>query len=276
MRTASIPSLRPKDAIAALLARAALAAGEAIAAVHACGLEARRKEDGSPCTNADIAAQETILAALDRDFPGTVVVAEESAAQAPSDLGGADTFLLVDPLDGTGEFLAGGREYCVCIALIEGRRPVAGTLLAPALRKLWVAGESALLATPEEWGKGISQPVRVRKPAPDGLVALGSLRHGDSESSQFCGRFQVRETRMVSSAVKFGLIASGEADLYPRFGATMEWDTAAGQALLEAAGGCVTDPTGEPLTYGHGARGFLNGPFIAWGDPRMAERLRSP
>jgi 3'(2'), 5'-bisphosphate nucleotidase len=159
MQFASKPSGRPRDAVAARLAQAALAAGQTIAAARTCGLEVRAKDDGSPCTSADIAAQETILEALARDFPGTAIVAEENAARSPTDCEALDTFLLVDPLDGTGEFLHGGSEYCVCIALIEHGRPVAGALLAPAMGRLWIAGETALHATPEEWRRGQARQI---------------------------------------------------------------------------------------------------------------------
>ena len=202
------------------------------------------------------------------------MVAEETCSSAETE----DYFFLVDPLDGTGDFIHGTGEYSVNIALIHGDRPLAAVVAAPAMGSIWIAGTtarvSALPAGSEaafEW-----REAKVR-PAPEkDLVALVSRRHGDIATEACLSVLSIGTRRMTSSALKFCLIASGEADVYVRCGPTMEWDTAAGDHILTRAGGSVVGPGGAPLTYGHEDRGFRNGPFAAIGDVALAPRLDLP
>ena len=188
----------------------------------------------------------------------------------------AERFILVDPLDGTREFLAGNGEFTINVALIERGASVAGAVYAPAIGRLWVGGETAFtceaLPGVELPGQESRRGIRTRS-APTSLVAFASRSHLDSESSSFLKSLPIGETRFAGSSLKFCLIAEGLGDVYPRFAPTMEWDTAAGDAVLRAAGGGVFDPSGLPLSYGKVDNGLRNGSFIAWGDATAAKRL---
>ena len=182
-------------------------------------------------------------------------------------------FFLVDPLDGTREFLARNGEFTINVALIEGCAPVAGAVYAPASGRLWFAGEAAFFCEalvgddlPDEtlWRR-----LRTRS-APPRWVALASRSHGDPETEAFLAQLPIGECRTAGSSLKFCVIAEGGADVYPRFAPTMEWDTAAGDAVLRAAGGVVLDASGEPLAYGKVGAGLRNGGFVAWGDANAA------
>jgi len=249
-----------RTGLLAALAEVAKAAGDAILPIYREGIVARAKPDGSPLTEADLAADAAILAGLARACPGIPVVTEETLPDGDSAPG---RFLLVDPLDGTKEFLAGNGEFTVNIALIEDHRPVAGVVLAPALGLLW-AGAEGQGATRTDLATGKIAPCRVR-PRGRPPVAVASRSHADADTEAFLARLGAAERRSVGSSLKFCLVADGEADIYPRFAPTMEWDTAAGHAVLLAAGGRVETPDGAPLRYGTGGRGWRNPPFIAWG-----------
>jgi 3'(2'), 5'-bisphosphate nucleotidase len=266
-------------AAARRLAGIAVAAGAAIMRIYAAPIEAERKADGSPLTAADLAAEAVIAAGLAQGFAGVPVLSEE-ATEATDGLGAhGETFLLVDPLDGTKEFLSRTDEFTVNIAVVAEGRSRAGVVYAPALGRLWLgalgAGAEALDVAPDPSGEGVlgapGGPIRVRpRPARD-LVAVASRSHLDPETEAFLAGLPVAQRRSIGSSLKFCLVAEGQADVYPRFGPTMEWDTAAGQAVLEAAGGRVTlppsggGPGGVPLAYGKAAAGYRNGAFIAWG-----------
>ena len=179
-------------------------------------------------------------------------------------------------MDGTKDYLTGRGEYSVNIALIAGNRPVAAAIAAPGAGRVWAAGDRTEVADVAEdalegWRVAATRPARS-----DNLVVLGSRRHGDAATELCLADLPSAKQVAVSSAYKFCLIASGEADLYVRCGPTMEWDTAAGDHVVARAGGRVFGPGGGPLTYGHGERGFLNGPFAAVGDPALAAVLRLP
>jgi 3'(2'), 5'-bisphosphate nucleotidase len=264
-----------RDEIALFLAKAALAAGPAVMEEYDRGCSVASKEDGSPVTSADHRAEAIICEYLTSLAPMPPVCAEESmAAGAKAQV--AERFILVDPLDGTREFLAGNGEFTINVALIERGAPVAGAVYAPAIGRLWVGGETAFTceAPPgaelpgQESRRGIST-----RSAPSSLVAFASRSHLDAESDSFLKRLPIGETRFAGSSLKFCLIAEGLGDVYPRFAPTMEWDTAAGDAVLRAAGGGVRDPSGSPLSYGKADEGMRNGPFIAWGDATAAKRL---
>ncbi|THD44283.1 MAG: 3'(2'),5'-bisphosphate nucleotidase CysQ [Bradyrhizobium sp.] len=243
---------------------------------YARSAPAREKHDGSPVTAADERGEAAIRDRLEAWASPIPIVAEEATA-AGAPIAVAERFILVDPLDGTREFVARNGEFTINVALIERGAPIAGAVYAPALGRLWFAGETAFacdcqpgadLPPPAEWRK-----LSVRA-APAMLAALASRSHGDSQTEAFLDRFQIGQRRSVGSSLKFCVIAEGEGDVYPRFGPTMEWDTAAGDAVLRAAGGTTLAVEGGPLIYGKLASGLRNGPFVAWGDASAAERAQ--
>ncbi len=240
-------------------------AGEEVLAVYRAGATAETKHDGSPVTEADRRSQAVICAALERLTPEVPIVAEEEGrSEHPAELPAC--FWLVDPLDGTKEFLSRNGEFTINIALIEDGTPALGVILAPALNRLFAASAgSGALVEDKEGRRAIS----TRDLPAEGPTVLSSRSHGDPEALRRClGDRSVAASITAGSSLKFCLIAAGEADLYPRFGRTMEWDTAAGDAILRAAGGTVTDLEGKPLCYGKA--GFENPHFIAHGrDPRL-------
>ena len=226
-------------------------------------IEVRRKADASPVTEADDAAEAFILQALETLTPNIPIVAEEamSAGNQPDISGGL--FWLVDPLDGTKEFISRNGEFTVNIALIQDGEPVAGVVHAPAMAMTW-AGAGAGSAVFSETDRPPTE-ISARKLPEDGAVVVASRRHGAIQDlDRFLADYDVAEQIEAGSSLKFCLVASGKADLYPRFGRTMEWDTAAGHAVLLAAGGSVIRADdGSPL--GYGKPGFENPHFIARG-----------
>jgi 3'(2'), 5'-bisphosphate nucleotidase len=264
-----------RDEIALFLAETAIAAGPAVMDVYEHSDDVRAKSDGSPLTLADLRAERIVCDRLARALTGAPIVAEEAAASGHR-VPVAERFLLVDPLDGTREFIARNGEFTINVALIEKGWPVAGAVYAPALGRLWFGGDHAFVCDAPV-GAGLPdpllrRPIRVR-PAPDALTALASRSHGDAETEAFLEALPIAERRSRGSSLKFCMIGEGLADVYPRFGPTMEWDTAAGDAVLRAAGGVVLDLTGAPLVYGKTGSDLRNGPFIAWGDAAAARRF---
>jgi 3'(2'), 5'-bisphosphate nucleotidase len=250
------------DRIAQLFSDIALEAGAAIMRVYEAGTAARLKEDRSPVTEADEIAEAIILERLGTVMPGVPVIAEESASRGEMPEA-SDSFILVDPLDGTKEFLGRNGEFTVNIALIEARRPVAGCVFAPAIGALYAGGTRALRRV-----GGVEEVVATRSYPAEGLTALCSRSHPDPESEAFLANFTVADRREAGSSLKFCRVAEGVADVYPRFGPTMEWDVAAGHAVLAAAGGRVVLPDGAPFVYGKADTGYRNTAFVAWGrDP---------
>jgi 3'(2'), 5'-bisphosphate nucleotidase len=247
-------------------------AGGAIMAVYATDFAVRDKADASPVTAADEAAEKIILADLAAIAPGIPVVAEEAVAAgkvpAISGNGRSDQFFLVDPLDGTREFVSRRDEFTVNVALIEAGKPVLGVVFAPARRELYWGdvrnGKAGHIdADPDGTMPSMGTAISARRPPVDGLTAVASRSHRTPETDALLAKYPVKDFRSIGSSLKFCLVAAGEADLYPRVGTTMEWDTAAGHAVLAAAGGSVTGLEGEPFTYGK--PGFRNGNFIARG-----------
>lgn len=234
----------------------AVDAGREIMRIYATDFAARKKSDASPVTEADETAERLILAGLSRIAPGIPVVAEESVAggHGPKTVGAR--FFLVDPLDGTKEFVARNGEFTVNIALIENGRPVSGVVHAPAVGETYWSDATGAFA-------GDGRRIAVRRPPAGGLVALVSRSHGNAETEAWLAAQNIATRRIAGSSLKFCHLAAGLGDVYPRFGRTMEWDTAAGQAILEAAGGSLRDLDGRALAYGKPA--FANPSYIARG-----------
>jgi 3'(2'), 5'-bisphosphate nucleotidase len=253
-------------------------AAAAILAARKGGLAPRLKQDQSPVTAADEAAEAAILEGLPRLLPGVPIVSEEATGRAPP-VELPERFILVDPLDGTRELLANRDEFTVNIAIIDGGRPVLGIVAAPALQLIWRGregrGAERLRLSPGAPAGAAHErtAIRTRACPATGLVAAVSRSHLDDKTLAFLTRLPRSERLSHGSAVKFGLVAEGTADVYPRFGPTCEWDVAAGHAVLAAAGGIVTTPEGGELPYGRIAERFRVPGFIAWGDPQAARRL---
>lgn len=238
--------------------RIARQAGAAIMEIYATDFSVRGKEDASPVTEADERAEALIVPALEALSPGVPIVAEEAVAAGRVPTVG-DRFWLVDPLDGTKEFISRNGEFTVNIALVEHGAPVLGVVLAPALGRLFagVAGQGAWVEDAE--GR---RSIQTRAEPPEGLTVVASRSHGDATAlDAFLAGRKVAKLANAGSSLKLCLVAAGEADLYPRLGRTMEWDIAAGHAVLRAAGGSVKDLQGSPLRYGK--PGFDNPHFAA-------------
>lgn len=237
-------------------------AGAAICAIRARGFAVQRKADQSTVTEADHAAEAIILAGLRGALPGCVVVAEEEvAAGAVPDT--APEFWLVDPLDGTREFTSGGDDFAVNIGLVRNGRPVLGVVGVPATGTIYggIVGVGAWRQV-----KGTRSGIAVRRPPPEGLTVVASRHHGDTAKlDAFLAGRHVHQVVNFGSSLKFCRLAEGQADLYPRFGRTMEWDTCSPQAVLEAAGGAVTTLDGQRLAYGK--PNWDNPNFICWAVP---------
>jgi 3'(2'), 5'-bisphosphate nucleotidase len=258
----------------------ALAAARLQLSYFTAGVVVERKADHSPVTIADRQSEEIILEGLSGLAPEVPVVAEEavSAGRVP-DIGGGP-FFLVDPLDGTNGFTKGRPTFTINVALIEDRRPVFGLVYAPAMADFYVTlGPTTAVnaqVDPQDaapsLGEARLRPIRTRVPDPNALFALVSQTHLNRATERFLEGYKVIERRALSSSIKFGHIARGEADIYPRVGETSEWDTAAGHAVLAAAGGTVTTLEGAPLLYGNAERGFINPNFVAWGRGPLARQ----
>jgi 3'(2'), 5'-bisphosphate nucleotidase len=259
------PSL---DVLLDLFEALAREAGDAILAHYETECRLEDKADTSPLTAADIAADRIIWDGLHARLPALgslVAIVTEERADSHHAEGGHDRFILVDPLDGTKEFISGNGQFTVNIALIDNGAAVAGVVYAPALKRLFKGAQG--IGAFETDASGAAKPIKVRL-APSNRIAIASRSHRSPETDAFLTRHGIADCVSAGSSLKFCLVAAGEADLYPRFGTTMEWDTAAGQAVLEAAGGRVVRPDGAPFAYGKS--GHRNGDFIALGDPAQA------
>ncbi|HVZ46149.1 MAG TPA: 3'(2'),5'-bisphosphate nucleotidase CysQ [Ramlibacter sp.] len=250
-----------------LLCDIARAAGREIMDVYARDIASWSKDDASPLTEADLRADAVIRERLESGFPGIYVLSEESAGTPPA--GGAATFFLVDPLDGTKEFLKRNDEFTVNIALIHGGEPVAGVVYVPALDEMFAAARGV-----GAWKEAASSPRVPLKtascPAGRPLRVIGSRSHAGPELDAWLKRLgTAHEFVPAGSSLKFCRLAEGAADVYPRHGPTSQWDTAAAQAVLECAGGAVRDAGGQAMRYGLD-RPMLNPYFIALADPALA------
>jgi 3'(2'), 5'-bisphosphate nucleotidase len=218
------------------------------------------KPDSSPVTEADHASEALILGELSRAFPEIPVISEEHAASHT--LSPEGQFFLVDPLDGTKSFLAGMADFCVLIALIEHGVPVSGALHAPVHDQTWWAGSRLYMAQGELSAAKEVVPFE-HPPREGGPVAIVTARHGNLETERYLAEQKVQTVQRMSSALKFVALAKGEADLYPRRGPCMQWDVAAGDALLRSVGGGVVLDDGQLMRYGAGAEDWLCPPFVA-------------
>ncbi|KAB0680028.1 3'(2'),5'-bisphosphate nucleotidase CysQ [Aureimonas leprariae] len=270
------------DDFLATMIDAAADAGAIVLAFFEGECAARAKRDGSPVTEADRAAETAIERALRERFPDMPVVAEEAIADGhvPPVLG--ERFFLVDPLDGTKEFVAGLYDFTVNIALVEDGVPVAGVVFAPAYRELFYGSPAGAfkLRTGDRGERGEAVPIAARA-EPEAIIAVVSRSHYSTDTDDFLAGHTLESVVPVGSSLKFCRIAEGMADIYPKLGRTMEWDTAAGHAILAAAGGSVTRIDGSPLVYAkrgvEGEADFANPSFIARGrpDPTAAGEMRA-
>lgn len=268
----SLKLLSNRKALRNILSRLAVQAGEITLDYFedAGYVGADIKADGSPVTLADQKAEALIEEELKKLLPDVLMVGEESASERERpDLSKHEYFFLVDPLDGTKEFVSGSGEYTVNIALIHNRQPVLGIVYAPAIGDLYAGhidenGQGEAIVTREE--TNTEKEISVRPYPPKGLTVVASKNHGnDQKLDEFLLGFKVNKIVKRGSSLKICAVACGKADLYPRFGPTCEWDTAAGHALLRAAGGDITKTDGSAFLYGGDDPKFLNPEFIAAG-----------
>ncbi|WP_242111614.1 3'(2'),5'-bisphosphate nucleotidase CysQ [Luteimonas aquatica] len=266
MTAADAPDEALREGVIALARQAAAA----ILAIYDTAFDVEHKADNSPLTAADLAAHRCIVEGLERLTPDIPVLSEESAEDvASATRRGWASLWLVDPLDGTREFVKRNGEFTVNIALVREGEPVFGVIQAPVTGQLW-HGDRARGAFRRDEGAGDVR-LRTRRPARAPLRVAASRSHRDARSDALMARIGEVEAVALGSSLKFCRLAEGGMDVYPRFGPTSEWDTAAGQAILEAAGGCVIDPRGRPLRYNQRDT-LLNGDFVALGDADLPWR----
>ena len=260
-------------ALMAPLTDLVIRAGAAILAVNRAAMKVDDKPDGSPVTEADMTADRIIGEGLARLFPGIPMLSEERLHLAKPPY--RDSFFLIDPLDGTKEYVAGRGEFTVNLALVTNGTPLLGIIGAPALGLIWrgLVGQGAermaLSGSAQGPSQGSAEPIRTRRIPKGGApwIAAVSRSHGDAQTEAFIESRPGAVRLPLGSAVKFGRVAEGLADIYPRLAPTCEWDIAAGHAIVTAAGGKITDAQGADLPFGEGRDGFVVPAFIAWGDP---------
>ena len=247
------------DRLIPVIRQLALEAGERIMQVYdGPDFDVKAKSDASPVTEADEAADALISAGLRAAFPDVVLITEEQAASHALT---AQTFLIVDPLDGTKEFIQRRGDFTVNIAYVENGVPLRGVVYAPAQKRLFYTQADGT-SVEESLADGTLRPIRGAAPDNGALMVVASKSHRDQATDDYINRYQVKDSKSAGSSLKFCLVATGEADLYPRLGRTMEWDTAAGDAVLRGAGGqCVRFDDHTPLAYGK--PGWDNPFFIA-------------
>jgi 3'(2'), 5'-bisphosphate nucleotidase len=259
------------SALMAPLTDLVLRAGAAILAVNRDAMKVDGKQDGSPVTEADLAADRIIGEGLMRLVPDIPAVSEERECTGSPFRG---SFFLIDPLDGTKEYVAGRNEFTVNLALVNNGTPLLGIIGAPALGLIWrgLVGQGAQRLTTSGSSAGAATSIHTRRLPQPGQpwVAAVSRSHGDARTEAFIDARPGASRSQLGSAVKFGRVAEGAVDIYPRLAPTSEWDIAAGHAIVTAAGGKVGDTQGNPIKFGQGTRDFIVPEFVAWGDPAAA------
>lgn len=261
--------MRVSEALREAVIALAQDAAARILNIYGTAFDVARKADASPLTEADLASHRCIVEGLERLTPDVPVLSEESAEDVPGQVRRTWPVLwLVDPLDGTREFVKRNGEFTVNVALVEDGVATFGVIQQPVTGTLWHGrpGQGAFVRE-----RGVERPIHTRRPAPDPLRVAASRSHRDTRTEALLQRIGRTEAIAQGSSLKFCSIAEGGMDVYPRFGPTSEWDTAAGQAILEAAGGSVFDPRGRPLRYNQRDT-LLNGDFIALGDAALPWR----
>ena len=259
------PTDTERNQLSKLFVAIASEAAVAVMEVYDSAFETRTKADYSPVSDADERAEEIILARLEEALPGVPVLAEERAAREGLAEKVAESFLLVDPVDGTKEFVQRKGDFTVNIALICGGKPMAGCVYAPARREMYFGGVEAHMIDAFAPGENLREGrlLKTRAYPAEGLTAMTSSSHLDDRTKAFLSARKIASQTGIGSSLKFCWVAAGKADVYPRWGPTMEWDTAAGHAVLLAAGGDVIDLAGAPLRYGK--PGYENPHFVAHG-----------
>ena len=272
--TAAVPAMTIEVAAALMepLTDLVVQAGIAVLAVDRGSMRVEGKCDGSPVTEADLAADRILGEGLARLAAEIPTLSEERAQGAKPPFHGS--FFLIDPLDGTKEFVAGRSEFTINLALVTNGTPLLGIIGAPALGWLWrgLVGRGAERLRLNEAGRGAAEPIHTR-PLPgqgEPWIAAVSRSHGDQRTEAFIASRPGAVREPLGSAVKFGRVAEGTVDIYPRLAPTSEWDIAAGHAIVTAGGGKVTDADGGPVRFGERQEGFIVPAFIAWGDPSAA------
>jgi 3'(2'), 5'-bisphosphate nucleotidase len=272
--TAAVPAITIEVAAALMepLTDLVVQAGIAVLAVDRGSMRVEGKCDGSPVTEADLAADRILGEGLARLAAEIPTLSEERAQGAKPPFPGS--FFLIDPLDGTKEFVAGRSEFTINLALVTNGTPLLGIIGAPALGWLWrgLVGRGAERLRLNEAGRGAAEPIHTR-PLPgqgEPWIAAVSRSHGDQRTEAFIASRPGAVREPLGSAVKFGRVAEGTVDIYPRLAPTSEWDIAAGHAIVTAGGGKVTDADGGPVRFGERQEGFIVPAFIAWGDPSAA------
>jgi 3'(2'), 5'-bisphosphate nucleotidase len=263
--------------IAPILLEAAIAGGQAL--LNAPFDRAITKADGSPVTAADLASDAAIQSVLHQSCPTIRCVSEENIGTFKAS-DAKKPFFLIDPLDGTKEYIAGKSDFAVCIGYVVNQRPIAGIILAPLLRKAWLAAGSATsfeLDAKLQKLDATAKSLRLFETKAAGgksavLRIVTSRSHADPRSLALISHHRGAIHKTMGSAVKFTALADGDVDLYPRGGGTMEWDTAAGEALVLAAGGTMLDAKGKPMLYGQWQKGFRNDAFIAGSNRRLVTK----
>ena len=260
--TAAAPAMGPDAGLGELLADIVEEAGALILPLWRSGLTVDHKADSSPVTEADRRGETLILRRLAERFAGVHVISEEDACEFGTPVSIGARFFLVDPLDGTKAFIRGDEHWTVNIGLIQDGRPVAGAVSAPAWGRTWYTSAGGALRRPVG---GAAEPIHVRPWPARGSVALVSHTMKPEAEAELRARYGYDKKLAMDSSAKLCMVAEGTADIYPRHGTTMEWDIAAAHAVLEAAGGRLTDPDGAPFVYGKADHGFKNGWFVARG-----------
>jgi 3'(2'), 5'-bisphosphate nucleotidase len=260
-------STNQDNALFEAIVAAAIEAGKVVHNIYRGGFEVSHKADESPVTSADHAAEAIILQRLRAAAPQIPIIAEEEVAAGRVPAVGSE-FFLVDPLDGTKEFIQKRGDFTVNIALVRDRVPVLGVVYAPAKSSLFAGNVTAKSAFRSDQNTDTAEhaprrPIKIRPAPASGIIAVSSRSHSTPETDAYLAQCNVADRVSIGSSLKFCLVAAAEADLYPRLGPTMEWDTAAGHAVLLAAGGSVWAPGGTPFLYAK--PGFRNTFFIASG-----------